>query len=248
MHHFTANYPDDKAGIIVTQNKGLLIDTWIVFLFYQGLEPPVGVFDNFTAIGPTVDTTKTRPYVDLLKFNNNFILRGQRYLISTETSPLAKDAETGVELFKGFYDHYKDTAKSILETPGLIGSMAFQPVPKTLTKKAIERGGDLLNFSPEHDYVILELSYSYIGAGSDRKVDSAAQRQYGGIDNLVQRYVDEGKLPDVRRPLFMNDAYYRQDYWGRLGEEQHQFALNVRKDVDPEKFFQYRTSGGFRVG
>lgn len=35
-----------------------MVDTWIMFLFYDGPSPPKGVFDNFTDIGP-IDTTKT---------------------------------------------------------------------------------------------------------------------------------------------------------------------------------------------
>lgn len=38
-----------------------------MFLFYDGPEPPKGVFDNFTALNPT-DTTKTwDSYNDLVR-------------------------------------------------------------------------------------------------------------------------------------------------------------------------------------
>jgi hypothetical protein len=66
LRDFTEHYPDDKAAIIVTCEHGLLIHTWIMFLFYDGPEPPEGVFTNFAAIGPT-DTTKTwDSYYDLV--------------------------------------------------------------------------------------------------------------------------------------------------------------------------------------
>lgn len=42
----------------MTADHAALIDTWIMFLFYDGPEPPKGVFDNFTALNP-LDTTKT---------------------------------------------------------------------------------------------------------------------------------------------------------------------------------------------
>ncbi|KAL1961450.1 hypothetical protein VTO42DRAFT_178 [Malbranchea cinnamomea] len=251
VYHFTTNYPDDKAGIIMTANKGLLVDLWIMFLFYDGIEPPLGVFDNFTAIGPILSTTKTTSYLDLVKQNNQFILRGQRYVIATETLPLPSsgtDPKAGIEVLQSLYDHFKDTAKSILEVPALIASIALQPLPRAVTRKAAERGGDLMSFSPDHDYIVLEYDYSYIGAANDRKVDSATQTLYSGSKNLIQRNIDNGVLPDIHRPLFMNDAYYRQDYWGRLGAEQRELAMAVRRDVDPQKFWQDRTSGGFRLG
>lgn len=58
VQDFTANYPDDKAAIILTADHGALVNTWIMFLFYDAPSPPDGVFDKFKDIGP-LDTTKT---------------------------------------------------------------------------------------------------------------------------------------------------------------------------------------------
>jgi len=67
LRDFTEHYPDNKAGIIVTSEKGALVDSWIMFLFYDGPSPPEGVFDNFTAIGPILDITKTwHSYYDMV--------------------------------------------------------------------------------------------------------------------------------------------------------------------------------------
>jgi hypothetical protein len=66
LRDFTEHYPDDKAAIIVTCEHGLLLHTWIMFLFYDGPEPPEGVFTNFTAI-KHIDATKTwDSYYDLV--------------------------------------------------------------------------------------------------------------------------------------------------------------------------------------
>jgi hypothetical protein len=51
------------------------------------------------------------------------------------------------------------------------------------------------------------------------------------MDNLVQKNIDKGLLPDVYRPLFMNDAYYRQDYWGRISPESKALAMKTRKGI-----------------
>jgi len=67
VRDFTEYYPDDKAAVIVTADHAALINTWIMFLFYDGPEPPKGVFDNFTALNP-IDTTKTwDSYNDLVR-------------------------------------------------------------------------------------------------------------------------------------------------------------------------------------
>ena len=48
IRDFVEYYPDDKAAIIVTNEITLasLLDVWLLFLFYDGPEPPAGTFDN----------------------------------------------------------------------------------------------------------------------------------------------------------------------------------------------------------
>ncbi|KFY23287.1 hypothetical protein V493_05951 [Pseudogymnoascus sp. VKM F-4281 (FW-2241)] len=244
IRDFTEYNLDDKAAIIPTSERGALLDTWILFLFYDGLEPPAGVFDNFTHIGPIIKTTKTRNYLELVKFNNQFILEGQRYVIATETIPLPNKTE-GAEVMQSVYDHWASVTKSVILEPGLISSIAFQPMPRSITSKAKALGGDLMDFETTHDYIVLEFNFSYLFASSDTAIDAATQNLYSGVRNIVDGHVENGLLPDIYQPLFMNDAYSREDYWGRLRTSEK--ARAVRHAVDPEGFFQTRTSGGFRL-
>ncbi|KAB8222365.1 hypothetical protein BDV33DRAFT_229632 [Aspergillus novoparasiticus] len=247
IRDFTENYPDDKAAIIVTAEHAALINTWIMFLFYDGPEPPQGVFDGFKAIGP-LDTTKTwDSYYDLSQLKNNdfFILKGQRYTIATETTPVPNKT-VGAEVMQTYYDHWFNITNTVLGVPNMIGSIAFQPMPRTIAQKAQARGGDLINFPTDQDYLVIELDFSYGLSASDEKIDAANKNLFNGFDRIISNYIDEGVLPDVYRPLFMNDANYAQDYWARLGSTAQ--AREVRKKYDPELFFQKRTSGGFRLG
>ncbi|KAJ5481125.1 FAD-linked oxidoreductase [Penicillium diatomitis] len=246
VRNFVDNYPDDKAAIILTAEHGLLLNTWIMFLFYDGPEPPAGVFDEFTAIGHTSTTKTWDSYYDLLKHNDFFILHGQRYSIATETTPVP-NSTVGVGPIQDIYDHWFEVSKSVLEVTGLIASIAFQPVPKSFSEKAKARGGDLLNVPTDTNYIFVELDYSWSLALDDAKIDQANQQLYQGMDNFIQSNVDKGLLPDVYRPLFMNDAYFRQDYWGRIDPASKASALQARLRYDPEGFFQKRTSGGWRL-
>ena len=74
---FVRDYPDEKAAIILTSEHGAagIIDFWIMFLFYDGPEPPAGVFDEFEAISHTSTTKTWDTYYDLLKNNDFFILQ-----------------------------------------------------------------------------------------------------------------------------------------------------------------------------
>ncbi|KAJ5109633.1 hypothetical protein N7532_002278 [Penicillium argentinense] len=246
LRNFVDEYPDDKAAIILTSEHGAVIDFWIMFLFYDGPEPPAGVFDEFTAIDHTSTTKTWDTYYDLLKNNDFFILHGQRYTIATETTPVPNKT-VGSSVLQEYYDHWYNVTKDVLSVTGVLGSIAFQPVPKTFSQKAKDRGGDLLNVPTDQNYIFIELDFSYALSVDDDKIDQANQKLYQGMGNLVQKNIDQGRLPDVYRPLFMNDAYYRQDYWGRIDPASKKEALQTRLRYDPDGFFQKRTSGGWRL-
>ncbi|PWY78076.1 putative FAD dependent oxidoreductase [Aspergillus sclerotioniger CBS 115572] len=244
LRDFVEYCPDDKAAIILTAECAAFLDTWIMFLFYDGPKPPQGVFDNFTAIGP-LDATKTwNRYYDLLKHNDFFILHGKRYAIATETAPLP-DKSVGAEVLRTYYRHWHSVTKTVLDVPGMVGSLAFQPMPKAITSKAKARGGDLIDFPIDQDYIVIEFDFSYDLSRHDKEIDTAIRSLFNGFDNITSQYIDNGILPNVYRPLFMNDANHAQDYWGRLRTTEQ--ARQTRRRYDPEGFFQKRTSGGWRL-
>lgn len=128
-----------------------------MFLFYDGPTPPPGVFDIFTDIGPLVNNCKTRSYYDLLTYNDFAVIKGSIYTITTETFPLPS-VENGVDVMSAIYANWKNTTQGILEVAGLIGSIAFQPIPKRLARKAREMGGDLLDLDDDVDRIIIEFN------------------------------------------------------------------------------------------
>ncbi|OAL56655.1 FAD-binding domain-containing protein [Pyrenochaeta sp. DS3sAY3a] len=239
---FTEAYTDPKAGIIVTAELAAVgvVDMWVLFLFYDGPTPPPGVFDVFTSIGPTVNNCKTRSYYDLLTYNNFGVLKGSIYTITTETLPLPSK-ENGAEVMGAVYKNWRSTTKDILSVAGLIGSIAFQPIPKRMARKAKEMGGDLIDLDEDVDLLIMEFNYSYWFDIDDNTVDKATQKLYQGTQDLVKGFQQSGKLPEAYLPLFMNDCYFRQDYFGRLRTAD--FARGVRDAYDPTGFFRDRTKG-----
>jgi hypothetical protein len=194
-------------------------------------------------IGPIQNDCKTRSYDDLLTYNNFGVIKGSIYTITTETVPLP-NAANGAEVLGAYYDNWRNTTKSVLGVTGLIGSIAFQPIPKRLARKAREMGGDLIDLDDDVDRIILEFNYSYISSLADEKIDQATQQLYKGSGDLTRKFTEAGKLPQAYLPLFANDGYFRQDYFGRLRTAD--FARSVRDRYDPEGFFATRT-GGFKM-
>lgn len=64
-------------------------------------------------------------------------LSGQRYHIATETTPLPAKPE----ILQKYYDHWYEVANNVLEVAGVIGTIAFQPMPTQITSKAQAKGG-----------------------------------------------------------------------------------------------------------
>ncbi|KAK1987689.1 FAD binding domain-containing protein [Colletotrichum cereale] len=248
IRDFTENYTDPKAAIIATSELTLLngVNIWILFLFYDGPQPPKGIFDGFLNAKPTINTCKTRSYTEFLKANDVFVLKGSVYTIATETTPLPP-AAAGARVMRSYYDHWYNTSAARPGIAGVVASVAFQPIPKSMARIAREKGGDMLDLDDDADRIIFEFDYSYLFQIDNAAIDETMVSLYTGMKSRVDGFINDGTLPDVYRPVFMNDGYFRQDYWGRLRPEKRQFAERVRASVDPKGLFQKRT-GGFALG
>ncbi len=179
----------------------------------------------------------------LLSGNNWAVIRGSVYQIGTETVPLPS-AKHGPEVMGTLYDHWVNTSDVAALEPGVIASIAFQPAPRGLARQAQARGGgDMLDLDDDVDRLIIELNYSFTFNSSYPRVDGVMRDTYNGITDLVRNYTDAGVLPQAYLPLFSNDAFYAQNYWGRLRPEKASLARRVQWEVDPEGLFRTRTGG-----
>ena len=244
VRDFTEYNTDDKAAVIVTAERAPidLIDSWILFLFYDGPVVPEGIFKNFTDAHPILDTTKVQPYAKLMAGSNWVVLPASVVMIATETVPLPSVAD-GEDIMDALHGHWRNMTDTTQLVPGIVSSIAFQPFPKRIAQAALDRGGDLIDVDPDVDRLIIEMNYAFSLQSDYEKLDGIMQETYGGLRERVLGYVQEARLPDVYCPLFMNYAYYRQDYWGRLKPENAEFAHAVAEQVDPAGFFRNRTGG-----
>lgn len=247
VRDFTENYPDDRAAIIATNQVVLssLVNIWIIFVFWDGEEPPAGTFDSFVNIGPLINTSKQQSYYSFLSSFDSLVIMGTVYSIATETSPLP-NSSVGHTVLKSYYDHFLNITKANRGVPGLSATMAFQPLPKRLAQKSKANGGDLLDLDDSVDRMLIEFNYSYTFPASDSVINKAVVALLSGIRDRVKAFIGNGTIPDAYVPLFMNDANFQQDYFGRLRPETLAYARGVRDTYDPSGFFRDRT-GGFKL-
>ena len=247
IRDFVEYYPDDKAAVIVTNEITLatLVDVWVIFLFYDGPEPPAGTFDNITNIGPVLNTCTTTTYLDFVTQEDSLVFMGDVYIIATESTTLP-NAEVGLEVMSSYHNYFVDVAMANALVPGLTATMTFQPIPKRLAQKSKANGGDLIDLDDSVDRIFFEFDYSFTSTLSDAQMTVALETLYTGIRERALAFIANGTIPDGYLPLFMNDANYQENYWGRLRPETLSYAEGVRQKYDPNAFFKERT-GGFKL-
>ncbi|KAK8098359.1 FAD-binding domain-containing protein [Apiospora kogelbergensis] len=217
---------DNKAAIIVTAERSTvsLIDSWIIFIFYDGVDVRVGTFKNFTDVGPTLNTCKVQTYSELIGGSNWVIVKASVVDISTTTIPVPSLTNAG--LMNEIHAHWRNLSGSTQLELGIVASVAYQPFPDV-------------------DKIIMEINYSFVPQASYEAMADTIEATYSGVDRIVAEWQARGKLPKTHLPAFMNYGFYRQDYFGRLKPEMAKFAADVATSVDPTGFFRDRT-GGFR--
>lgn len=253
VRDFTQHNHDDKAAIILTAERALLglLDIWIMFIYYNGPVAPVQVFKNFTDLKPVVNSCKTRSYANLLVANNWASLHGLAYTVGTETIALPP-AEKRTIVLDDVHQHWRDVSTTVLGIPSVIASIAYQPIPRRIARIAREKGGDLLDLDDDVDHIIIQLDYSVLSHAAYPSIDRAMRDTYEGIRQRVHNSKggDGGEalrpdLPPPHLPLFANDAFYAQDYCGRLRPKRRELARAVAAELDPHGLLRNRT-GGFK--
>ncbi|KAK7430977.1 hypothetical protein QQZ08_002507 [Neonectria magnoliae] len=245
LRDFTEHNTDDRAAIILTAGReGILADVWQMFVFYDGPVVPKGTFDAFLAAGPTLNTAKARSYADLMADSNQFVRKATVYTMSTETMPLPSAAH-GVEVLGDLHGFWRNVTQPMAES-GVSCIIGYQPFPKRMARVSREKGSDMLDLDDDVDRLILELNYGYAMSQDAARIDRVMKKTFGGVRDRVVKWQEKGLVKrGVYLPLFMNDGYYSQDYFGRLRPKNQELAKKVAAKVDPEGLFRNRT-GGFK--
>lgn len=244
VRDFTEYNTDPKAAVIMTAERtsANLVDTWIMFLFYDGRDVPPNTFKNFTDAGPISNDARVRTYAEYVTSSNWVVLKGLVYTIGTELIPLPS-LEHSEEVLEGIHAHWRNITDQQLLVPGLVASIAYQPLPKVIARKAREAGKDLMDLDDSVDRLLIEMNFAFSLPSDYDKMDQTTQLTYGGIRDRVLAWQNDGTLPKAYTPIFMNYGHHVQDYFGRLRPSSRALAKRVADQVDPNGLFRDRTGG-----
>lgn len=244
VRDFTEYCEDDKAAVIVTAERAVIgaVDSWILFLFYDGPSPPKEVFKNFTDIGAVLNTARKRSFSDMMAWSNWVVLPGVNVLGGTETIPLPSSANAETVL-GDIHKHWRDITTANLGVGGFVASIAYQPVPKRIVQKARERSPDLIDMDDSVDRLIMEVNFMFLLPSDYDKMQGVMKETYSGIREKVVGWQGDGTLPDAYVPILMSYGNSQQDYFARLKPESRALAKSVANRVDPKGLFRDRTGG-----
>ncbi|KAL2066453.1 hypothetical protein VTL71DRAFT_2524 [Oculimacula yallundae] len=223
---FTENFHDPAAGIIMSYQAlvSSLDQFFVVFFFYNGPNPPPGVFDRFIGIPSTSDTVKTQRYSSLVcevprmfydsanksiklianaKFGSVY---GFRYVLRGSTIPNLP-GQSGLDLITANFNNFISytTNRGLLPgllQPGFIFNFIYQPIPTAipLASSLINPSGNLLNLSSSNgDHMWMAISVSWV----TKLGDSDAYRAATEIMNNVVSYA-KLRYPGARASNFKN--------------------------------------------
>lgn len=219
---------------------------WASFFFYHGPNPPEGLFSEFFAIDSILNTYGTTTYYNFISAMGNTSITDETVQIATETTPLPS-IENSAEILGSYWDFWLATAKKRAPSIPEIGTfLTFQPIPKRLATASIKAGGDVLSLDDKYDRIMFEIHTATPAVKYDKQAAKILKEIFDGIKKRVDGFVKQGKLPNAYRPLFMNDANWQQDYFGRIKKETRGLLKAAKKKYDPKGLFAKRT-GGFKL-
>lgn len=116
VRDFTEYNDDDRAAVIVTAERSTAnaIDSWILFLFYDGVNVPEHIFKNFTDAKPVLNTCKVQTYAQLIGGSNWVIVKASVVDISTETIPLP--AAKHVDFLDALHTHWRNVSGAVVSS------------------------------------------------------------------------------------------------------------------------------------
>ncbi|KAI9761538.1 MAG: hypothetical protein M4579_000929 [Chaenotheca gracillima] len=236
---FTDNIDKDPYGSLITfWAYSSLTGTTTVENAYEYTKPQAypPAFKELTAIKPEILNT--------LRIDNLTSLTteleaayNQRDLFATLTFG------NNADVIKEVYSISQKLLEPVKHVQNLTWITMFQPIPRVITDRGLERGGNSLGLDRTKSNQVLFLFFvQWVNKADDAKLQKAADTLMAEVTALTKK---KGVFNEY---IYLNYALADQDPIGSYGAENVKKLRAVSKKYDPLQIFQNLVPGGFKLG
>ncbi len=197
--------------------------------------PPI--FDDFTSIPNTTDTTRITTLSSLTLELNASNPSGFRQTYATATFKLSADLQLKIlDIFVQEIEPIKNTAADFL--PALV----MQPITKPMIRLFRRNGGNALGIAEEDGpLTLMNVAIMWSDEADDERIMAAAERIIERARNVAREMGLESRY------IYQNYASRGQDVFGGYGKENLGRLREIRRVYDPDGVFQRLQPGYFKL-
>ncbi|KAF7763698.1 CAZyme family AA7 [Agaricus bisporus var. burnettii] len=233
---FSANVKDPKAEIITAYNFLLGQPGISQILFYDGPNPPSGIFDKFMDVPFFTRDVKTRSFLDLVQASPSNVTANQRAIF--HTVPVLDYTPSFLNVLLNETIFWGRELSNILELhTGTFISYAVEPfLPDILTHTDQPSA-----YPPDRStrYTPLNVYYTWLAEGNDQLFHDTVKQS---VSHLTAAAVNEGQQVQ-QAPLYPNYAIYDTPLTKLYGNNLPRLQA-LKKVHDPDNVMGL--AGGFK--
>lgn len=212
---------------------------WVAIDSIEHTQPTAypGTFEPITNIEPQIlNTMRISNITDFTIEINNLSPGDQRQLLATNTFGAS------AALLSKVFDISNSSLQGVKDTPSLSWALSYEPLPTAITAHAAASRGNALGLDVgDGNLVIALLTVGWVGEENDAAIIAAAKQMFEQADEAAR------EMGLASGYVYLNYAGQRQDPISGYGKENVEKLRAVSRRYDPEKVFQKRVPGGFKL-
>ena len=198
---------------------------------------PDSIFKDHLAISPSIPGSNTLGIRNLTSLTLELEAQsGLRDLFATYTF------ENDKNILEKVYAESQRLLETVKTTKGLNWIVMFQPIPTSISKAGVARGGNVLGLDRVKNNQVLFLFFVQWDETSD---DKALQEAASNFIQYVENLTDPEKNGD--HWIYLNYAMANQDVLGSYGQANLDKIKRASRKYDPNGVFQTLVPGGFKI-
>lgn len=163
-------------------------------------------------------------------------------LISNRVVKMTTTVKADTRILEYAVETFRASLEQLKGVGNLLFSITFEPLPVSMIKQSVARGGNSLGLKPSDGPLVVVLLYTSWDNSSDDEMVYDVNK--GALENIDK----EAQKRDVYASYrYLNYAFTHQDPIGSYGPVSKAHLKSVSAKYDPEGFFQTTGAGSFKL-